>query len=399
MKRPQFIRNLAAAGAASTFAPLTRVPAQAQSNQPIVLGASLSLTGIYADGGKYSLEGYQLSIKQHNAKGGVLGRQLTLKYYDDQSDGATGVRLYERLINEDKVDVIIGPYGTAITAPASNVAEKYKMPMICPETADVAMFSRGFRYIFQSLGPVQSYLFGVLSIAHDHGFRRLAIIGPDIAFGHSLANAVPTIARGFSQAIVFQEFYPGNASDFSSIVEKVKAANPDVLLAMSFPNDSVGVLRQLKQSNYAPKMFYEAIGASDPLFVKNVGGDAEGTYSSVSWNIAAKDPANLEFMKAYQAEWHRAPDYHAASNFACIDVVVAAIKQAGAINQDKIRDAYASLVMPTILGTYKVDPRNGIQLGYISYIMQWQKGKQIVVYPSNVADGKPVIPFPAWASR
>ena len=398
MKRPQFIRNLAAAGAASAL-PLTRVPATAQSNQPIVLGASLSLTGIYADGGKYSLEGYQLSIKQHNAKGGVFGRQLQLKYYDDQSEPATGVRLYERLINEDKVDVIIGPYGTAITAPASNVAEKYKMPLICPETADVAMFSRGFRYIFQALGPVQSYLFGVLSIAHDRGFKRLAVIGPDIAFGHSLANAVPGIARGFGQAIVFQEFYPGNASDFSSIVEKVKASNPDVVLAMSFPNDSVGVLRQLKQSNYAPKMFYEAIGASDPLFVKNVGTDAEGTFSSVSWNIAAKDPANVAFMKAYRAEFHRAPDYHAASNFACIDVVVAALKKAGSVNQEKLRDAYATLVLPTILGTFKVDPHNGIQLGYISYIMQWQKGKQIVVYPSNVANGKPIIPFPNWASR
>jgi branched-chain amino acid transport system substrate-binding protein len=209
MKRPQFLKSMAAAGAASSAIGLA--PAQAQS-KPLVLGASLSLTGIYADGGKYSLEGYQLGIKQANAKGGLFGRQLALKYYDDQSDGATGVRLYERLINEDKVDVIIGPYGTAITAPTSNVAEKYKMPMICPETADVAMFSRGYKYIFQALGPVQSYLFGVLSIAHDRGFKRLAVIGPDVAFGHSLANAVPTIARGFGQAIVYQEFYPGNSS-------------------------------------------------------------------------------------------------------------------------------------------------------------------------------------------
>lgn len=399
LDRSQFIRHLAGAGTAAALVPLARIPAEAQANHPIVLGASLSMTGIYADGGRYCLEGYQLAIKQINAKGGVLGRPLALKYYDDQSDGATGVRLYERLINEDKVDVIVGPYGTAITAPATNVAEKYKMPLICPETADVAMFGRGYRYIFQALGPVQSYLYGLLSIAHDHGFKRLAVIGGDIAFAHSLANAVPTIARGFGQAVVFQEFYPGNASDFSSVVEHVKAANPDVLLAMAFPNDSVGVLRQLKQSNYAPKMFYEAIGASDPLFVKNVGADANGTYSSVSWNIAAKDPANLAFMRSYQAEYHRAPDYHAAANFACIEVVAAALRKAGAVDQEKLRNAYATLQVPTILGTYKVDPRTGIQLGYISYIIQWQHGKQIVVYPSNVADGKPVIPFPAWASR
>ena len=208
MNRPQFIRGVAGLGAASALGGMTALPAWAQAKKPIVLGASLSLTGIYADGGKYCLEGYQLAIDQFNAKGGVLGRPLQLKYYDDQSDGATGIRLYERLIDEDKVDLIVGPYGTAITAPVTNVAEKYKMPMICPETADVAMFSRGFRYIFQALGPVQSYLYGVLSIAHDRGFKKLAVIGGDIAFAHSLANAVPTIARGFGQAIVIRSFIP-----------------------------------------------------------------------------------------------------------------------------------------------------------------------------------------------
>jgi branched-chain amino acid transport system substrate-binding protein len=398
MKRSSVLRGLAGAGAASALGGVTSLPARAQG-APIVLGASLSLSGIYADGGKYSLEGYQLAIDQINAKGGVLGRQLSLKFYDDQSEGATGIRLYERLVNEDKVDVLVGPYGTAITAPVTNVAEKYKMPMICPETADVAMFSRGYKYIFQALGPVQSYIFGIMSIAHDHGFKKLAVVGGDVAFAHSLANAVPTIARGFGQAIVYQEFYPGNASDFSSVVEKLKNANPDVVLAMSFPNDSVGLLRQFKLSNYAPKMFYEAIGGSDPHFVANVGTDAEGVYSAVSWNIAAKDPANVAFMKSYNDAYHRPPDYHAAANFACIHVVAAALKKAGAVDQEKLRDAYATLQVPTILGTYKVDPRTGIQLGYISYIIQWQRGKQIVVYPSNVADGKPMVPLPPWSGR
>jgi branched-chain amino acid transport system substrate-binding protein len=395
MKRPHFLSALAGTAA---LGGVTALPARAQSG-PIVLGASLSLSGIYADGGKYSLEGYQLAIDQVNAKGGVLGRKLQLKYYDDQSEGATGIRLYERLVNEDKVDILVGPYGTAITAPVTNVAEKYKMPMICPETADVAMFSRGYRYIFQALGPVQSYIYGIMSIAHDHGYKKLAIVGGDIAFSHSLANAVPTIARGFGQAIVFQEFYPGNASDFSSVVEKLKSSGADAVLAMSFPNDSVGLLRQFKLSNYAPKMFYEAIGASDPRMINSVGNDIEGVYSAVSWNIAAKDPANLAFMKSYADAYKRPPDYHAAANFACIEVVVAALKKAGAVDQEKLREAYATLNVPTILGTYKVQPSTGIQLGYISYIIQWQKGKQVVVYPANVANGKAVVPFPSWSGR
>jgi branched-chain amino acid transport system substrate-binding protein len=396
MQRSRFLQTASAAAVAPALA--STGVAQAQG-APITIGASLSLTGIFADGGKYSLEGYQLWIKQQNAKGGVLGRPLALKYYDDQSEPATGVRLYERLINEDRVDIIMGPYGTAITAPAANVAERYKMPMICPETADVAMFQRGFRYIFQGLGPVQTYLYGVLQIAKDHGLKSLALIGPDTAFSHALVNAVPEVARGFGQAIVYTEFYPARASDFSSVIEKVKAANPDVVLAMAFPNDAIGVLRQLKVSNYAPKVFYEAVGASDPRFVQSAGTDVNGVFSVTAWDPDARTADNMRFKASYRAEFNRDPDYHSASNYSSLDVLAAALRRAGSLDREKLRDAIASLQVKTLIGNWRVDPRTGIQLGYTSYILQWQRGKQVIVYPGNVAHGKPVVPFPAWSSR
>jgi branched-chain amino acid transport system substrate-binding protein len=396
MQRSRFIQTVSAAAVTPALA--TTAVAQAQA-APITIGASLSLTGIFADGGKYSLEGYQLWIKQQNAKGGVLGRQLALKYYDDQSEPATGVRLYERLINEDKVDIIMGPYGTAITAPAANVAERYKMPMICPETADVVMFQRGFKYIFQGLGPVQSYLYGVLQIAKDHGFKKLALIGPDTAFSHALVNAVPEVARGFGLAIIYTEFYPARASDFASVIEKVKAANPDVVLAMAFPNDSIGVLRQLKQSNYAPKMFYEAVGASDPRFVESAGKDVNGVFSVTAWDPDGVAPENASFKASYRAEFKRDPDYHSASNYSSLDVLATALRRVGSLDREKLRDAIATTQVKTLIGNWRVDPRTGIQLGYTSYILQWQNGKQVIVYPGNVAHGKPLVPFPAWSSR
>ncbi len=398
MKRDRFIRAASAAAVAPYAASVAPAGAQA-TGTPITIGASLSLTGIFADGGKYSLEGYQLWIKAANAKGGLLGRPVALKFYDDQSEPATGVRLYERLINEDKVDIIMGPYGTAITAPAANVAERYKMPMICPETADVAMFRRGFKYIFQGLGPVQTYLYGVLQIAKDRGLRTLALIGPDTAFAHSLVDAVPEIARGFGQSIVYTEFYPARASDFASVIEKVKGANPDVLLAMAFPNDSIGVLRQLKQSNYAPKIVYEAVGASDPRYVESAGKDVNGVFSVTAWDPDAKTAANAAFKSAYRAEFKRDPDYHSASNFSALEVLAAALKRAGSLDREKLRDALGAVHVRTLIGDWRVDPRTGIQLGYTSYILQWQGGKQVIVYPGNVAHGKPIVPFPSWSGR
>ncbi len=393
MKREGFIGGIAAGTAA---AGLGIWPASAQSN-PITFGAAVSLSGIFSDGGHYSLEGYQLGISHVNAQGGVLGRQLALKYYDDQSAPATGVRLYERLINEDKVDIVTGPYGTAISAPAANVAARYKMPMLMPETADVVMFSRGNRYIFQGLGPVQTYLYGLLSIAHDHGFKKLAVIGGDTAFPHSLANATPEVMRGFGQGIVYQEYYPGNASDFSSVVEKVRSSGAEVVLAMAFPTDSLGLIRQLKQSNFAPKMFYEAVGASDPLFVKSVGRDCDGTFSAVAWNFSAKTPENERFVRDYREMFKRDPDYHAASNYSAIALYAEAIKRAGSLDQEKIRDAFSTMRVHTLLGNYRVNEQ-GIQLGYTSFIVQWQKGRQVIVYPGNAPGaGKPIVPFPSWS--
>jgi branched-chain amino acid transport system substrate-binding protein len=367
--------------------------------KPIVIGASLSLSGIFADGGKYTLEGYQLWVDQQNAKGGLLGRPIELKYYDDQSDPATGIRLYEKLITEDHVDVIVGPYGTAITAPAASVAERYQMPMICPQTADVAMFRRGSKNIFQGLGPVQTYLYGVMEIAREHGLKKVAVIGGDTAFPHSLADVVPEIARGFGQSIVYQEYYPGKASDFSAVVQKTRAAEPDLVLAMAFPTDSIGLLRQLKQANYAPKMFYEAIGPSDPQFGTNAGKDADGVFSVTAWDPDEPTPANRAFISAYRSTFHRNPDYHSASSFSALSVVGAAIQKNGSLDKDKLRTSLATMSMPTLLGTYRVDPRTGIQLGYTSYIIQWQNGKQVVVYPRNVSRQKAIYPFPTWNAR
>lgn len=375
-------------------------PAALAQQKPIVIGTAVSLSGVFADGGKYSLEGYQLWVKQQNAKGGLLGRPIQLKYYDDQSDGATGVRLYERLINEDKVDIIVGPYGTALSAPTANVAARYQMPMIMPETADVAMFQRGNKYIVQGLGPVQTYLFGVMAIAKDKGYKKLAVIGGDTAFPHSLANAVPEVARGFGQSIVYREFYPANASDLSTVVQKMKEANPDVVLAMAFPNDSVVLLRNMKQANYAPKMFYEAIGPSDPQWAKNTGKDGEYVFTVTNWNADSPNPAIKSFIRDFRAEFKHDPDYHSASNYSALMVVAAAVRKAGSLDKEKLRENLLSMSLPTLLGTYRVDAKNGIQLGYTSYIAQWQKGHLTIVYPRNTPGAKaPVIPLPSWAGR
>jgi branched-chain amino acid transport system substrate-binding protein len=367
--------------------------------KPIVIGASVSLTGRFADGGKYTQQGYQEWVDEQNAKGGLLGRPLELKIYDDQSDAATGVRLYERLVNEDHVDLLAGPYGSALTAPTTNVAERYKMAMICPEDAAPATFQRGLHTVFQGLPAAAHYVDGVLDIAKSKGYKTIAVVGEDSPFPHAIANAVPDLAKKDGMTIVYTEFYPPNNSDFSSLVQKIKAANPDVVLAGSFVPDSIGILRGLKQVNFAPKILYEAIGGSDPAFSPAVGADAEGVMATTAWSATLKTSGNDDFVKAFTAKYGRPPDYHAASAYSGLMVLAEAVKRAGSLDQEKIIANLASLSMPTLLGTYKVEPATGLQIGYQAYVLQWQGAKQPLIYPPDRAQAKPLVPVPSWQGR
>jgi branched-chain amino acid transport system substrate-binding protein len=372
--------------------------AGAPSGKPIVIGAAVSLTGAYDDGGKYTLQGYQLWVKEQNARGGLLGRPIELKTYDDQSESATGVRLYERLVNEDHVDLLAGPYGSALTLPTSNVAARYKMVMICPEDAAPATFGRGNKYIFQGLPLAVHYVDGVIAMAKAHGLKTAVLVGEDTPFPHAIGSAVPDLVKNAGTNLLFTEYYPHNASDFSALAQKIKGANPDLLLAASFVPDSIALLRQLKQSNVTPKMLYEAIGGSDPVFGPNTGKDADGVLSSTAWSADLKTQGNAEFVKAFQAEYHRAPDYHSASAYAGLAVLAEAVKRASALDQEKIRAQMATLKIPTVMGTYNVDA-TGKQTGYQSLVQQWQGGKQVVIYPQSLAQGALKFPLVAWSAR
>jgi len=400
MKRNDLVRLTAAVVAAAFTAVLgsAGVPATAQG-KPIVIGASISETGAYADSGKYALQGYQLWVQQQNAKGGLLGRKIELKTYDDASDPATAVRLYQRLIDQDHVDLIVGPYSSAVTASVANVAQQHHMPMISPEVASTAPFERGLTEIFQGIQVAADYVSGPMEIAKEHGYKTIAVTGEDTLFPRSVVAGVEDQAKKLGMTVVFNQLYPHNASDYSAIVQKMKEANPDIVLSASYLPDSVGLLRAMKQANFAPKLVYLGVGPTELSFGTQNGKDADGVMGTGNWSAELKTQGNADFVKAFEATFGRPPDYHAASNYAALEVLGEAVKRAGSLDLDKIRDQLATLTMPTVMGSYRVDPKTGIQQGYRSLVLQWENGKQYVVYPKQLAQRAPNVPFAAWASR
>src|SRR5947209_6084576 len=163
------------------------LPAAAQG--PIRIGASLSLTGTYAEPGRFQSEGYKLCEKDLNARGGLLGRKVEMVVYDDQSMPATGVRLYEKLITEDKVDAVMGPYSSAISEAVANVTEKYKKVMVAPLAATTSIFKKGRRYAFMVITPAENYLDGLIDMAAKRGLKPVRTINKETPFPKPSAAA------------------------------------------------------------------------------------------------------------------------------------------------------------------------------------------------------------------
>ena len=372
------------------------LPAAAQG--PIRLGASLSLTGTYAKLGNYQHEGYKLCVKQANDRGGVLGRKIEMVLYDDQSTPPTAVRLYEKLITEDKVEALMGPYSSPVSEAAANVTEKYKKVMVMPLAATTSIFKKGRKYIFMVISPAETYLEGLVDIAAKRGLKSVAIVYEDTLFAKTAANGAADLAKKRGMQVVFQEGYSKGNQDFSAVLTKVKAVNPDVLAASTYFDDAVAVTRQMKELNVNPKMYGITVGGDLPEFYDLLKQNAEYIYGATQWEEALPYPGNKEFVEAYRKEFGREPVYHSAAGYAGCVIYLEAIKRAGSLDADRVREVLLKLETKTAFGDYKVDA-DGFQVAHKMITTQWQEGKKVIVWPDELSTGKARFPMPPWSQR
>ena len=234
-------------GFAWTFGIALSGPSAAQ--QSLRIGVSLSITGKqYSVQGGYGREGYLLCQKDVNAQGGVLRRSIEFVIYDDGSDEKTAARNYEKLITEDKVDAVLGPYGSAITEAVADVTEKHRKLMIAPMAATTSIWEKGRRYLIMMLAPVEGLSEGLLDLAARNGLKTVAVIKLDGLVANAAANGASELAKTKGLQLVFSETYPNGTTDFSGILSKVKAAKPDVLMAASVRlEDLVAITRQARE--------------------------------------------------------------------------------------------------------------------------------------------------------
>jgi branched-chain amino acid transport system substrate-binding protein len=372
------------------------LPATAQG--PIKIGASLSLTGTYAQPGRFQHGGYQLCEKDLNAKGGLLGRQVQFVVYDDQSMPNTGVRLYEKLITEDKVDAVMGPYSSAISEAVANVTEKYSKVNVSPLAATTSIFKKGRKYMFMVISPAEVYLEGLVDIAAKRGLKTIAIVNEDTLFPKTSAEGTAELAKKAGMQVVFTEAYPKGNQDFSALLTKVKAVNPDVLAAATYFDDAVAIARQMKELGVNPKMLGVTVGGDIPKFQELLKGTADYIYGASQWEATLPYPGARDFHDAYVKQFKQEPSYHSAAGYAGCTIYAEGVKKAGTLDADKVREALLALKTRTMFGDYQVD-KDGFQTAHKMVLLQWQDGKRVVVWPDDLAGGKPRFPTPPWNAR
>lgn len=209
--------------------------AAAPTGKPLVIGASVSLTGDFADPGKAVKAGYELWAKEVNARGGILGRPVEFKIVDDTSSPTQVVTNYQNLINQDKVDLVFGPFSSLLTVPASQVAKRYGYAFLEPAGGGPAVFAQKLDNLFfvQPAPVVNSgdvFADWILSLPAAERPKTAAYASLDDPFASPIAESIRTRFEAAGIKTVYHEIYPAETQDFSPIMSKLVAANPDVVV-------------------------------------------------------------------------------------------------------------------------------------------------------------------------
>ena len=386
------------------FAPLA--PTAHAADKVIKVGCAISFTGAESRTGKMYRDSYDMAVAQVNKNGGVKVGDTTYKmkivYYDDKSDPTESSRLVEKLIAEDNVNFLLGPYSSGITIPDSLVAMRYRVPMIEGGGASGTIFSHGNKYIFGTLPPAGQYFKSTLEMlkTFNPAPKTLAILYSDDKFDISVAQGTEKLAKEMGFNVELVEKYAEHATDFNSILTKIKALKTEAVLVAGHTEESLNFTQQSKELGVSPKFVSMTVGPTEADFRKALGKDAENICGVASWSTQMNFKGSLfpdtqEFVKMFKEKYKYDPDYHNASGIADVAILKDAIQRAGSLDTTKVRDAIASTSLDTIYGHVEFSD-NG-QIKGTSVVLQIQGGEIYQIYPNGVK--KPVYPFPSWDKR
>ena len=382
------------------------------SDGVIKIGAAVSLTGKMAYEGRLVKEGYEVWEDWVNNHGGINagGKNYEVKmvYYDDESTPVRGAKLTEKLITQNKVDFLFGPFSSSITFATTAIGEKYDIITIAPEANATKVYERGYKNVFSVLPPAPMLMVPIAYLAEnlDPKPKTVAIIVANDLFPLSCAEGFrdKCIELGFD--VVLFEKYPAGATDISALLTKVKALNPDILADAGYTADTLMVMRQCKELNINPQMYAFSVGVMIPSFIEELGADAEYAFEGEWWlpNMKNEDSVfgtTADYVQACKDKFGEdyMPEYHVSSASAAGTLLQLAIEKADSVETAEVREALSSLDLELATWPAIAFNEKGQNIKWPHPVVQVQNGEYVIVYPESSQEGAPIYPAPEWKKR
>ncbi len=353
--------------------------------EPIRIGATISLEGKYSKLSYMVRNGYEMWAEEINQRGGILGRKVELIFYDDKSNADLVGPLYEKLITEDKVDMVLSPYGSTLTLHASAVSEKHGYVMLAASASANKIWDRGYEYVFGVYSTADRYFIGFLDLAAREKMKNVGVIFSNTSFNISAADGVKKWAGLFGMKVNLFEKYNNYKEDLPKIIEALPSKNLENLVFCGYPPECYYFLRLLEEKGIRPPGLAVSIVPALSDFYSKVGKFAEGVFGPSQWEADERlpFPGTVKFIEKFKKRTEVEPSYHACSSYSACQIMERAVIQAGTIDHDKIRKYVSRLDTVTIMGRFKVDS-DGRQIGHNSILIQWINGKKELVYPRKM---------------
>lgn len=389
--------------AIGAFGLLVAGAAQAKvEGDTITLGSAISLTGKYSTNGVHAKNGYELAVKRINETGGIKvgGKSYKLKiaYYDDESTPARGAQLAERLIKQDGVKFMLGPYSSGLTKAVAPVTDKYKIPMVEAEGASRSLFTQGYKYLFAVLSTSEQYLASSIALAAEIAKKngkkpsdvKVAMAFENDPFSLDVRAGVIDDINKYGMKIVVDDKLPRDLSDMSATLTKVRALKPDLLVVSGHSKGAATAARQIKEMKIDVPMI-ALTHCESAKVVDKFGASVNGFLCPTQWaeTLSYSDDffgSAADYDKLFKATYagYKNVPYQSAQASAAVMVWKDAFERANSFDTEKLRDALADTNMKTFYGSIKFSPA-GNNTAKPMVLRQIQDGKFNVVAPSEWA--------------
>jgi branched-chain amino acid transport system substrate-binding protein len=365
-------------------------PAVAAAEPPILIGATVSLSGKFSAPSLMIQEAVKLWEKQTNQTGGLAGRPVRVILRDDASDPERVRQLYQQLIEEDKADLLLSPYGTSLTLAALQASEPRQRLMVGCAAAGDEIWDRGNNHIFGLNTSAERYFLGFLDMAARQGLREVAILHEDSPFPAGVARGARQWAARFGLKVVFFASYRDAETQLGGLVAQARESGATALVLGAYGEDCQRLLLLMRDQGWRPRAVAMSVGPMQDDFAAKAGELAEGVFGPSQWepSLRIPFPGTAKFIADFTAQTGRRPTYHAAAAYSGLLIAAKAIEQTGSLDQAKLRACIWSLDTVTIMGRFKLD-QAGRQIGHNPLIVQWQGAIREIVYPPKMQTAAP----------